>query len=506
MPVDFRRTDSSRAWPYAAALALFAIALHSNLLFRKDLTAWERHWLAQGPTSLSAAFTSPAVTERGARVYRPLAALALSPLRPPGAPNQPFRQVLNVVLHAGVVALVFLLGRVVISSTVLGAGGALLFAVHPAHVEVVARIDGCAELLAATGVLLSLWLLARGRGAETGRGAAAAVAAGAAAVLSNEAALSLPFLWLALARPWTASADSAGRDEGSAVGAGFWGVLAVCFAALAAKHLVAGSFGSAPGDFVENPLAVAPMGERLSAGAAILGRYFVSLTWPFRLSPDYSFDAVPLPGSEGFGALLGAAALVAALGVLAFAARERRPVYLSCWLFFIVALLPSLNLFFPAEAAVSDRFLYLPSVGFFWGMMQLFNDVGWMSRYEAALRRPTAQTLKPLTLILISLILPWGTATFVRNREWRTERGLLQTAVRRMPQNARLHVALGRAQVQHGDSLAAERHFSRALDIRPSYRPALLGLEAAWRQLGRDSEADQLKQLIEKGAGASRRP
>jgi protein O-mannosyl-transferase len=499
-PFDREADSSGRGWAYATALGLLVMALNSTLLLRKDLTGWDRHWLAQQPASFTAACTSPSVTERGARVFRPFTAIALPYLQVPALPSPASRQMANVLLHAVVVAFAFLVGRWVLSSTSLGAGAALLFAAHPAHAEVVARMDGCSELLAASGVLLSILLLAARCEANYGLMTTAAAAAGAIAVMANEAATALPLLWLVLAQPRAGAAPPHSGTRSVLRDPGFWGLLAVSAGALAARHSVTGSFGSPPGDYVENPLTAASLSERSVAAAAILGRYLVMLIWPFRLSPDYSYNTVPLVGSPDLPRALMAGAVLLALGVLAILARRRRPVYLSCWLFTLVALGPSLNLLFPVDSAISERFLYLPSLGFFWGMMELFNDVGWVSRFEVHFRRPTSKIVKPLTLILVCLVLPWGTGTFVRNREWRTERGLLQAAVRRMPDNARLQVALGHSQVGDGDYLAAERHFDRALDIRPGYRAALLGLEETWRRMGRNSEADQLKRTLEAGA------
>ena len=67
----------------------------------------------------------------------------------------------NVVLHAAVSALLFLLLSAL--STVPAAFvGALLFAVHPVHVEAVANVVGQGELLAAGSVLLAVHLYLRG--------------------------------------------------------------------------------------------------------------------------------------------------------------------------------------------------------------------------------------------------------------------------------------------------------------------------------------------------------
>ena len=64
---------------------------------------------------------------------------------------------LNVLLHAGICALIFLLLRRWDLSSGLAFAVALVFAVHPVHVESVAWISGSPDLLFSAAFLGSLW-------------------------------------------------------------------------------------------------------------------------------------------------------------------------------------------------------------------------------------------------------------------------------------------------------------------------------------------------------------
>src|SRR5262245_17235890 len=90
------------------------------------------------------------------RLYRPLTTFsfalnyAVHGLHPAG-----FHAV-NVALHAGVCALVWLLGRRLFDDLNVASIAAVIFAVHPIHAEPVAGLVGRAEILATLFMLLGL--------------------------------------------------------------------------------------------------------------------------------------------------------------------------------------------------------------------------------------------------------------------------------------------------------------------------------------------------------------
>ena len=101
-----------------------------------------------------------------------------------------------LLLHGLNALLVYALGRRLIGSAYAGLMAALLFAVHPLHVEPVTWLAAGSDLLCATFSLLSLLALEASLGAVSRRAKAALMAAALAAfllaLLSKEGALALP--------------------------------------------------------------------------------------------------------------------------------------------------------------------------------------------------------------------------------------------------------------------------------------------------------------------------
>jgi len=167
--------------------------------------------------------------------------------------------VVNLLLHAAVTLLLYLVLLKLLEGVQQGAGvawaAALLFAVHPIHTEAVASIVGRAELLAA-GFLLAAWLL------HLHDLPALALTCFALALLSKESAVA--FVPLALAGDF-----ARGKLKPLPRYAWIAGV-AAAYTALLWK-MQGGRFGPAEVNFIDNPLAHIPASLRILNALRVAG-------------------------------------------------------------------------------------------------------------------------------------------------------------------------------------------------------------------------------------------
>ena len=273
--------------------------------------------------------------------------------------------VVNALLHALVSALVYLLARGGLG--VLGAGAAaLVFAVHPVHVEAVANLVGRAELLATAFTLLAaLAYRADGRLAAAGdtgwrRGAVsmATLATLALGLASKETALAAPGVLLLV--DWLE-----GRRTGEPGVQRFrrhWVLWAACVGLslewLWVRMAVVGGLGThaAPG------LEGQGLWGRGLAMAPVVLQYARLFFFPLQLSADYSPEFLPaIPRLTVLGAV-GFLVVAVAVG-LAVRARHRAPPITFGIAWMAGTLLIVSNLLVPSEVLLAERTLYLPSVG-----------------------------------------------------------------------------------------------------------------------------------------------
>ena len=260
----------------------------------------------------------------------------------------------NVVLHAGATALVFALGRALLPvatvSPVVPFAAALLFAVHPIHVESVAWIAGRSDLLCTVfGLLAALaWLAARTRSQAVP--AAGAAAAALASFLAKETGLSLVLLAPLLLLSPLPRDPRWRRPREAALPLLFLGGACLTYAALRASALPPGSdaLGDRPGSAV-------------AATLGALGWYAVKLVWPL---PACALVGTP-PG--GPWVVAGLIVVLAAASFLGWSwSRRSVDAERIAFSLLVVTLLPALPVAarLVAKTSVAERYLYLPSAGF----------------------------------------------------------------------------------------------------------------------------------------------
>jgi hypothetical protein len=294
-------------------------------------------------------------------LYRPLTTTSflLTNILVPGAARPAAAHAVNILLHALNVWLVFLMAHRLLRQAepaILAAG---LWAVHPVNTEVVANIAGRADLLASAALLGALWVyqqipMERPRL----RTFAAFLGLAAAAIFSKETGAILVGLMIL----WDLTRQRGVRDLVRRLP--LYCCAAVPLAVWAYQRMQV--FQSLPGRLsaeLSNPLLAAGFWPARWTAVKVLGIDFTLLVFPLRLSADRSFDQIPIAGAASIGAWL---SLAIAAGCLAYVLIRRRQETILFWAagFFGLALLPVSNLIVRIGSVMSERFLYLPSVGF----------------------------------------------------------------------------------------------------------------------------------------------
>ncbi|MDR3674425.1 MAG: tetratricopeptide repeat protein [Acidobacteriota bacterium] len=251
---------------------------------------------------------------------------------------------------------------------------ALIFGLHPAHIEAVAWISGVTEPL--LGILLIASFLAyvegRDEQAHALKWRAISLILFALAILEKETALMLPGLllfyeWI-FRREWEqrAGVRRVFLWGGEAFGKIWPYILIIVIYVPARIHALKG-FSHAI-----TPLSTAQL---VFTWPSLIAFWVCHLIWPAGLSTFYDFPAVTHPTVRSF--LLPAIFdVLVGLALLACARRSRKVAFFAVWL--VLPLIPLLNLrVFVANDFAHDRYLYLPSVGFAVLIAMLLKKMCW---------------------------------------------------------------------------------------------------------------------------------
>ena len=356
---------------------------------------------------------------------------------------------INYAIHSVNASLVFLLGLFLFAETAPAFAMAAIWAVHPVLTESVTNIVGRADLLGAFGVLAALLCYARSR-EEAGRRRVAwwigCAAASAIGVFSKESAIvvlgAIPLFDIAFRK------GQAWRDRLI----GYAGIALPCVLFLLARQA---ALSLSPAMHVlptDNPIAGAMFWPGRLTALGVIGRQIALMAWPWRLSADYSYNAIPVANGltpavvGGIAVLLGAAALA-----LWGWQRDRRIFFLV--LFGFGALLPTSNLLFPIGTIMAERFLYLPAVAFAGCLVTAFAFLR-QRLPEAALRAAFAV-----------IVLVFAARTFARNADWLNEQTLFTSAESAVPASFRPHDDLISIDIRAGKLDDAVREADSTIQI-----------------------------------------
>jgi tetratricopeptide (TPR) repeat protein len=387
-------------------------------------------------------------------LYRPLTALTYA-LNHAVSGLQPWSYHLaNMLLFAGTAVLVFRLGRLWRLSVVAASLGALIFAVHPIHVEVVANVSGRKDLLAAVFVLGMALSHRYALGRRSGW-VIIPTALYACAMLSKE--VGVMGLFLVAAQDLFLERDGRAFFRRPRVVGMYLAYGGALIAYVVVRVAVTGALG-VPETFVfDNPLVGAGAASRVGTAAVVVGKGVVLLFAPIGQSADYSYDAIRLVRSAADARLW---ATLAGAGVLVWGftyVGVRRSVFPLALAWYALALLPASNLLVTAGTIFGERLLYLPSVAF---CLVAGAGIAWV-----AARRP--QVVLAGTAVVVAAL----TIQTVRySGAWSDDITLFEWATESVPRSTKAHHKLGEEYLRVGRLGDALRSLDRAVAIAPDNR------------------------------------
>ena len=426
----------------------------------------------------------PESAQEGAGLYRPVAQMAYAALWSSGGGSPLPFHLWAVLLHALAALLVLaLLSRLLPDAAAFA--GALIFAVHPVHVEAVANVVGSAEVLVAICALGYVLVLLRaseraGESSISWRSAAPLALIYAVALGSKESGVTVPVVGALLlghrdsalgtrdsatGRDPTARAESrwpsaesrwprAEQFRGSILRA--WRVWALSGLALivmtVARYAVLGTLSVDP-EAVAIGIKGVTASERVWTMLAAMPIVGELLLWPSTLMMHYGHSTIVPHDGPSMMAVV-SVALIAVLGAAA-AVRARsgdwRPLVALGWM--AITFLPASNLLVPTGQLLAERTLYLPSVG-----VALL--AGWL--FARLAERVPARALALPVLVLASLGAARGATAASR---WSDNFTLFNSGIAADPLAYRPHLSLASWHLQRGHRREAMALYEHAYSL-----------------------------------------
>lgn len=394
----------------------------------------------------------------------------------------------SVAIHAISTVLLFLLLLRISGLPWHSSCVAILFAVHPLHVESVAWIAERKDVLSALFWFLTLLWYAHYTAQQRRLYYLLALASFVVGLMAKPMLVTLPIVMLLLdywplnRYPLEVSGHPSDRR------ARLKELLRekIPFLACALASSVITVFAQRSGGAIKS-LGAIPFPLRVENALVAYATYIGNILWPDDLAVLY-----PIPPAYPFWQVSGSLLLLLLISVATVRARRRFPYLVMGWLWFLVTLLPVIGLIQVGVQSMADRYTYLPSIGLFimavWGIPDLVRGL----KYRVAI----------LAVLAAAVISAKTAVTWQQIGYWRDNFSLYEQALEETSNNYVIHNNLGSAYANSWNLEAAIREFREAVRIKPTYSEAHYNLGIALAMKGdTDAAIGELREALRLNPG-----
>jgi len=352
---------------------------------------------------------------------------------------------------------------------------ALLFALHPLHVESVAWVAERKDVLSTLFLLLTIWAYAGYVSKRSGQRYLLVAVIFALGLMAKQMLVTLPVVLLLLDY-WPLKRHSSDQADKAVKQAGIKLLLLekipLLVLSAAASLVILRAHASA------NALFHADEGSiLLHSGNAFLSylKYIRCMFWPVDLALFYPFEASAVTALK----VAGAAVLLLLITIVVALQRGRRPYLFFGWFWYLITILPVIGFVRVGGQALADRYTYIPLIG-------LFVIIVWGGA-EAAAKWSSAVPV--ITGVTISVIAILSVLTVKQIRLWQNSYALYSHALAVVERNWLAHNNMGILLSQHNRNAEAIIHLQESVRLNPGGEVGFRNLGNAYQMAGRYAEA-----------------
>jgi tetratricopeptide (TPR) repeat protein len=390
----------------------------------------------------------------------------------------------NVLLHATVAILLFLVLRQMTGALWRSAFVAAVFAIHPLRVESVAWVSERKDMLHGVFFLLTIGAYVRyARRPWSFARYGLVVLLFALGLISKPTLMTLPFVLLLLDYwPLKRFVPLASPGDASGTKSAGWRsyrpilirriVEKLPLLMLSAAACVQAAIGDSPAFEINKSL---PRILQISNAVVSYVTYIWQMVYPVKLAVVYPFPVGGLPLWEVVGAVI----LLVFISAVLFVVRQRHPCFLVGWLWYLGMLVPMVGFIQAGSIARADRYTYLPQIGLYLLLTWAAADL------SAGLRHRRVVLSGCSTIILVALIF----CARAQTSYWRNSESLWTHTLEITKNNDIAHNNLGTTLLNQGRTGEAIRQYQETIRLNPDIADAHDNLGTAFSNQGQTDQA-----------------
>jgi len=460
------------------AVCFLVFVAYFPVLSARALTFDDEQYLTKNPLVQNPGWTSVKrfLTEVGepskAGYYQPLTMISLMTDRALGGRKHnlmPFHRT-NLALHVANTGLIMVLFYLLFGCAWIAAAVALLFGVHPLTVEPVAWLSERTTLLSSFFALGCLNIYVLYAKSSNWKLFVLCMAAYILALMSKPSCVSLPMLMLIIdswpLRRW--------KRQLILEKVPFLIIGGICVLVIVVSR----------GHNVEHPLTIPDRHYFMQVPLLICHNiifYIHKIVLPINLTPYYPFpEKIELSNPMMLAGVVGTCILSA---FLIFSLRWTRAVLMGA-MFFIVAILPTMQIIRFSSTIAADKYVYLAFVGL---LMILVAFLCWFCGNSGTDMRKLRRTAVVVVMLMFACAEVFATRQYLPR--WNDSESIYEHMLTLSPDVSIVHYNLGIVLKEQGKFDEAITHYRRVLQIDPNHGKAHNNLGIVLRGQGKFDEA-----------------
>ena len=352
---------------------------------------------------------------------------------------------------------------------------ALLYATHPLHTEAVANIKGRDEIMSMLGSVFALYYMLKYIDLKEAKYMIYACLALFLGLLSKENTITFLAI-VPLTLYYFRDIDFKNALAKSAI------LLLPAILFLMIRSAILGSdFGGTPMELMNNPYlkfvngSYIPfdMGEKMATIIYTLGKYVQLLIFPHPLTHDYYPRYIDIMSFGDVGVIISLLFYVALIWVTISGFRSKNILSYGA-AFYLITLSIVSNIVFPIGTNMSERFMFMPSLGFALVLAYLLQKFVWTKFGKNAFMASIG-----------IIVLLYSVKTISRNFVWESDFKLFQTDVKTSVNSAKVLNAAGGSLTDKAFTEKDENkkkamltealgYLNKAIQVHPTYKNAYL--------------------------------
>jgi Tfp pilus assembly protein PilF len=474
-----------RLWEARLPLAACGLAMvvYSRSLFcgfvRDDLPQIVQNPQVQSWEHLARLWASPLWTQLGPGsnmlFYRPLFSTWMLTVDTFGGLSPWFWHLSSILLHVAATYLVFRLCRRITGSEIGAGVAAIIFAVHPIHVDAVTWVSASCEVLFTLFALGAILMLLGSGGAEARPRVFVSAALFCAGLFAKETGIAILVILVVIA--WV---GLKGQIEGGRIKrlwSASWPYLAAAALYLLARWSVMHRVGVETGEHT--------WAEVIFSSPSILLFYLKKLVMPLGLSGCY---VNPITASPTTIFWLEMAAILAGVALTGWFAFQHSPVLGLAAALVVLPLLPAVAVvrIYPQGDMIHDRYLYLSSVGLCLVIALLIRRIWSMREFGKS----------ALIAATVAVVAPFSVLTFAQQKYYQDDLAFYSRVTEISPSDGLAYCFVGNIYLDDGRTDAALESFRKAHEVAPDEPKVTLFVARGLYAAGKNQEAEAVLQQV----------